>query len=1070
MEFTPILTQRYACDIRVIVSLRDRTQGNSPSRLVRQLRENHSREWIRYLIRYCSKCIHFADRQSLLPVLFQEVPEPSVIPSHRWMLTVYGRDILNRLDHIKASITCTFGSVLKMDSTKKITKKLSGFAKGTALWLTSVSNEVGQILISVLTAQEGPALDNMAAGLIHRYSTAGVAPPKLLYVDTECCREGLVQTKLKLRFGGWPDLIVRLDIYHFMRRLASGCTKDAHPLYPTFMAKLSSCIFEWDSRDVALLRRAKRAELVQEGVPGITDRMVDLHITKAELSKHCRRQTRGEQTTITLLESLLDELMGPKGSDNLGVPLLDMERMKHIWRVQRKHVKCIQDVPGVLLYTQTGTTTKEGIVLPNYRCARGSTSLESFHLHVNRFIPGTSANSLNFQLYLLEGLNRWNQDRQTASLAANPSSLLSYSGDLVHCANTMCLKVLGRKAVPSFQPPAVYTGELIGIDYLFRQTGRPLQDIQPDSEEAEQMLEDVCTEEQGDEGFEDAVYDPTVERLDLSSDPSPTSSSTPSSLHSTASPPRPGCSSTAAASEHHVIEYEDTDMPPVPSAPPAGSLLLSSTSLSATTSPAARNTSVARRALDFLPRELPGPSAVTASSASMLPLPTTLSTSVPTATVSSASQHTTPAAPAQHLAVDERCIPGMDLVDCLADYLVGLRLETGLTLTNLQASTIIALWQNLLPYDRQRVEYAARHKTRLITGRFRCSKQRVEFTPGVESTTRCVLGSTGSPAQWPDCCRLVESIFIKLCRLYKSPKKQGSQVLTRWTLIMNDYIKIRELVLGNGVVMQATTLQLFEVNQTTLIQWHNKRLKRQDCSILLQGVNLPPAIPIAPVPLPPMQSRPTAAPPHPGPYHQYHLPESTVGKAVDKRKSVRPAPPVYLPPAIHVAPVPLPPVQSRPTAAPPQLGPQHRFHLPHTSARKAADKRTSALPAEHPHPPKAVCPGLPSLVTQQTHPHSSAPMPVVPPPIPPCGTFVFLPPQVPALRLLAPAGPLPPPSPARRKYIRTTETIKCGQCHQPRVQENGHRQYYGSVYCPVTTGMPHDQWLEDMRRKRGAKK
>ncbi|CAB1460700.1 unnamed protein product [Pleuronectes platessa] len=51
MEFTPILTQRYACDIRVIVHLRDRTLGNSPSRLVRQLRENHSREWIRFLIR-----------------------------------------------------------------------------------------------------------------------------------------------------------------------------------------------------------------------------------------------------------------------------------------------------------------------------------------------------------------------------------------------------------------------------------------------------------------------------------------------------------------------------------------------------------------------------------------------------------------------------------------------------------------------------------------------------------------------------------------------------------------------------------------------------------------------------------------------------------------------------------------------------------------------------------------------------------------------------------------------------------------------------------------------------------
>ncbi|CAB1425559.1 unnamed protein product, partial [Pleuronectes platessa] len=76
-----------------------------------------------------------------------------------------------------------------------------------------------------------------------------------------------------------------------------------------------------------------------------------------------------------------------------------------------------------------------------------------------------------------------------------------------------------------------------------------------------------------------------------------------------------------------------------------------------------------------------------------------LSTTVLQPQFSSASQHTTPAAPAQHLAVDERCIPGMDLVDCLADYLVGLRLETGLTLTNLQASTINSPVAELLPYD-----------------------------------------------------------------------------------------------------------------------------------------------------------------------------------------------------------------------------------------------------------------------------------------------------------------------------------------------------------------------------------
>jgi len=85
------------------------------------------------------------------------------------------------------------------------------------------------------------------------------------------------------------------------------------------MAKPSSCIFEWDRGDVALLRQAKREQLRQEGVPGITDTLVDQHITKDELALHCRRQTRRER--------LLNELMGAKGRDFLGVPLLDQKKV-----------------------------------------------------------------------------------------------------------------------------------------------------------------------------------------------------------------------------------------------------------------------------------------------------------------------------------------------------------------------------------------------------------------------------------------------------------------------------------------------------------------------------------------------------------------------------------------------------------------------------------------------------------------------------------------------------------------------------------------------------------------------
>ncbi|KAI4794050.1 hypothetical protein KUCAC02_032316, partial [Chaenocephalus aceratus] len=86
------------------------------------------------------------------------------------------------MDHIKASITSTFGSILKMDSTKKITKKLSGHAKGTALWVT-YGNEVGQIVTSVLTVQEGPGLDTMVSGVMER----GMGVPLLEQVCMQVC-------------------------------------------------------------------------------------------------------------------------------------------------------------------------------------------------------------------------------------------------------------------------------------------------------------------------------------------------------------------------------------------------------------------------------------------------------------------------------------------------------------------------------------------------------------------------------------------------------------------------------------------------------------------------------------------------------------------------------------------------------------------------------------------------------------------------------------------------------------------------------------------------------------------
>eukprot|EP00111_Clytia_hemisphaerica_P013235 TCONS_00038870-protein len=99
-------------------------------------------------------------------------------------MAAYVRDVWSRDDASKAQITSVFGDILKIDSTKKILKKLAGEARGTATWVTNVSNEYGGVLQSVLTSTESNyGLQEMANGLMRRYDDANIPHPKLLYTD-----------------------------------------------------------------------------------------------------------------------------------------------------------------------------------------------------------------------------------------------------------------------------------------------------------------------------------------------------------------------------------------------------------------------------------------------------------------------------------------------------------------------------------------------------------------------------------------------------------------------------------------------------------------------------------------------------------------------------------------------------------------------------------------------------------------------------------------------------------------------------------------------------------------------
>lgn len=268
----------------------------------------------------------------------------------------------------------------------QITKKLAGEASRTAAWSTNISNEHGQVLQSVLTAAEGVGLELLASGIVKRYQDAGVPPPALMYVDSHCCGNSKL---MRVYTDAWPSLIVRLDVWHFMRRLAVGVTTDTHRLYGTFMSQLSHAIFQWDREDLNRLKEAKRAEMALAHITNPSEGDVISRIDRKEMALHCRRTTRGVVQTTEMIQLLLEMFDSEQGKDTMGVPLFHSERIWEIWRVQKCHIPCLQD-PDVQLYIKTGTLKKGGIELPVYRCARGSTSLESFHLHLQRFIPGTS--------------------------------------------------------------------------------------------------------------------------------------------------------------------------------------------------------------------------------------------------------------------------------------------------------------------------------------------------------------------------------------------------------------------------------------------------------------------------------------------------------------------------------------------------------------------------------------------------------------------------------------------------------------------------------------------------------
>lgn len=340
-----------------------------------------------------------------------------------------------------------------------------------------MANELGQILTSVLTCEE--SLDKMrpmAEGLMERYRRADEAPPELMYVDRGCCRIQGVSSVEQL-FSKWTDrgMLVRLDIFHWIHRFDAALRTDHHPKYSLFKSALSAAVFAYNKDDVALLVQAIRAGHPTSYASLTDSQLIELHVSKSDLSHHVRRITVGTQETYARVQSAIDILKGAAGMDENQVHLFkDAAAIDHVWENQQKHLECIQDPPGRNMYTITKYVTRNGVRLPRYSTVRGSNSLEGFHSFLPNMIPGPHCAAVPFQVYLLTGIARWNSDRESASVKGQKGRKhMVYVSPLVHRLNQRCQELFGEVEEANYRPPVPAGDERIGLEYLFAQSSEP---------------------------------------------------------------------------------------------------------------------------------------------------------------------------------------------------------------------------------------------------------------------------------------------------------------------------------------------------------------------------------------------------------------------------------------------------------------------------------------------------------------------------------------------------------------------------------------------------------------------
>ncbi|XP_070407888.1 uncharacterized protein [Nothobranchius furzeri] len=383
----------------------------------------------------------------------------------------------------------SFGQIFRSDHTRKVARKVT-LASGT-MSSFAIMNENWLIVSWVMVQSEAErSLQPMYEGVARRYAEAEVEKAGYHWVDRDCCASFKIPDSIPgehLLWDAWkttpaivnaatsgplantsasrshynPNIAIKLDLFHCLRRFSRECTSEHHPLYSSFCQLLSAAFSVVDQEDLKKLRDAYEFCGIRPANP-----------TKQHIREHCRTKIPQPTELLDRVEKVINHFHLAKDPND--VPLFKPSMLK-TWRIQRVHILrgCLSDpeISERIMYRYGGTlqlnhVPGEGAKVNIWIPVRGTSQQEGYHFHQAQWITGTHASTELFQAQGMTGVARWNYQRLVDLKRPDVVLPAVFDPALIAELNSSYKRVTGQEKYPTLRVSDRDTGERFGLEYI----------------------------------------------------------------------------------------------------------------------------------------------------------------------------------------------------------------------------------------------------------------------------------------------------------------------------------------------------------------------------------------------------------------------------------------------------------------------------------------------------------------------------------------------------------------------------------------------------------------------------